>query len=462
MCSNNEEIMMIINNNKIEELMGRTFDTKNIDSILSKSKSLQNLSLEEVVVLLSIDDDENLQKIFQAASDVKEKIYGKRLVIFAPLYISNLCNNDCAYCGFRVSNKGVKRRVLTQDEIRNETEQLLRTGQKRVLLVAGEAYGKNQGLDYILESIKTVYSASDGKNTIRRLNVNIAPLTVPEFKRLKETDIGTYQLFQETYHQPTYKKLHLAGPKADYMRRLGTIDNAFKAGIDDVGIGILFGLYDYRYELLALISHIEYLEKEYGMGPHTISVPRLEPAFGAPITEQPPYPLSENDFKKVIAILRLAVPYTGLIMSTRENAEMRKKSFDLGISQISAGSKTNPGGYSEKESIEQFKLGDDRPLDELIYDICQSGYVPSFCTSCYRLGRTGLDFMEYAKPGDIKKKCLPNALLTFQEYLEDYGSDKTKAIGQKLIQKELAKMEDKEKYVTLLNSIKNKKRDIYV
>ncbi|MFH1428748.1 MAG: [FeFe] hydrogenase H-cluster radical SAM maturase HydG [Candidatus Margulisiibacteriota bacterium] len=454
---------MFIDHDRIESLIDQTPDRKTVGEILAKSKALKRLSMEEAAVLLSVEDNELLDEILHTAKEVKESIYGKRLVIFAPLYISNLCQNECLYCAFRVSNKDVARKALSQDEILKETEYLLKTGQKRVLLVSGEAYPK-EGLDYIIRSIETVYSARDGKNNIRRLNVNLAPLEVSEFKRLKDADIGTYQIFQETYHLPTYKKLHLRGPKADYEYRLTAIDRAFKAGINDVGIGILFGLYDYKFEVLALLAHVEHLEANFGMGPHTISVPRLEPATGSDIAANPPYPVSDKAFKKLIAVLRLAVPYTGLILSTRENAETRRAAFDLGISQISAGSRTNPGGYTEKESVEQFSLGDHRLLDEVIYDICEHGYIPSFCTSCYRLGRTGLDFMEYAKPGEIKKKCLPNALFTFNEYLEDYASPKTKEIGEKLIAREFEALppDIKEQARILLDRVKKGDRDLFV
>jgi 2-iminoacetate synthase len=451
---------MIVDDKRIEALINKTGSKKQVNDILQKSKQLQRLSLEEVAVLLNTNDTDSLHNVFQSAKNLKEKIYGNRLVIFAPLYISNLCNNECLYCAFRTSNKKIKRHALSQEEITAETKQLLQTGQKRVLLVAGEAYPK-EGLDYVLKSIETVYSASDGTSNIRRLNVNIAPLEIEEFKRLKEADIGTYQIFQETYHRDTYKKLHLKGQKSNYDYRLEAIDRAFDAGFDDVGVGILFGLYDYKYEVLALLSHIEHLENKYGMGPHTISVPRLEPATGSDIAATPPYPVSDHDFKKIISILRLAVPYTGLILSTRETAKTRREAFDLGISQISAGSKTNPGGYSNQESTTQFSLGDHRSLDEVIYDICEHEYIPSFCTSCYRLGRTGLDFMEYAKPGDIKKKCVPNALFTFKEYLDDYASEKTKILGEKIIKEQLHKLND-EKINNLFSKIKKGKRDLYV
>ncbi|MFH1684505.1 MAG: [FeFe] hydrogenase H-cluster radical SAM maturase HydG, partial [Candidatus Margulisiibacteriota bacterium] len=339
-------------------------------------------------------------------------------------------------------------------------EQIIKSGQKRILLVAGES----DSLDYVLESIKTIYSARDGKNNIRRLNVNIAPLEIEDFKKLKAAQIGTYQLFQEVYHRPTYAKMHPSGPKSDYDHHYSVMDRAFKAGIDDVGVGILFGLYDYKFEVLALMKHIEHLEKEFGMGPHTISVPRLEPATGSDVAAKPPYEVSDRNFKKIIAVLRLAVPYTGIILSTRENAEIRRAAFDLGVSQISAGSRTSPGGYSNDESQAQFSLGDHRPLDEVIYDICQQGYIPSFCTGCYRLGRTGLDFMEYAKPGQIKAKCLPNAVVTFQEYLEDYASDKTRELGDKIITENFAECPDNVKAKTdeMLTKVKAGERDLFV
>ncbi len=453
---------MIINNEKIQNALNYKPTHSELEEILSKSKRLERLSMQEVSVLLNTYDDGGVKSILQTANWVKNEIYGNRLVIFAPLYISNLCNNDCTYCAFRCTNTNIERKALSQEEILKETEVLLKTGQKRVLLVAGESYPK-EGIDYVLKAIDTVYAARDGKNNIRRLNVNLAPLEVEDFKKLKKHDIGTYQLFQETYHKETYAKLHLKGPKSNYDYRLTAIDRAFEAGLDDVGIGVLFGLYDHKYEVLALISHIEYLEEKFGMGPHTISVPRLEPATGSEIASTPPYPVSDEDFKKMIAILRLAVPYTGLILSTRETAEIRSEAFDLGISQISAGSKTNPGGYNDVDSMEQFSLGDHRSLDDVIYDVCLHGYIPSFCTSCYRSGRTGLDFMEYAKPGDIKKKCSPNALITFQEYLEDYASPKTKAIGEKTIAKGLADLPEKMKEFTIksIQKIKSGERDIF-
>jgi 2-iminoacetate synthase len=457
--------MISIDHDKLEKLIKKKPATAlQFDEILLKSKTLERLSLEEVALLLSVEDADLQKKVQLAAKDLKNEIYGKRLVVFAPLYISNLCNNDCAYCAFRAANKEMERRELTQKEIYDETVQLIKTGQKRVLLVSGESYRK-KGLDYVLDSIDTVYSAKDGKNSIRRVNVNIAPLDVDEFKKLKKHNIGTYQIFQETYHIPTYQKMHLSGPKKNYQFRLETITRAFEAGIDDVGIGVLFGLYDYKFEMLALLSHIEYLEAKYGMGPHTISVPRLEPATGSIIASAPPYPVTDEQFQMIVSILRLAVPYTGIILSTRETAETRREAFDLGISQISAGSRTNPGGYSEEKSLEQFSLGDHRELDEVIRDVCTHGYIPSFCTGCYRLGRTGHDFMELAKPGDIREKCLPNALFTFMEYLQDYASKETKAIGLAMIEKELqgsVPAAVKGLVESALQRIEAGKRDIYL
>ena len=442
-------------------------DKKEILDILTEAKRLEGISLEQTAKLLMVEDPELLEAIFHTASYVKDEIYGKRLVLFAPLYISNLCKNECLYCAFRATNKHLKRKALNQDEIAEEVAALIDQGHKRILMVAGESY-TGEGFDYVLKSIETIYSVNRGKGKeIRRANVNIAPLEVEEFKMLKDAKIGTYQLFQEVYHYDTYKKLHLGGPKRNYKYRLRAIDRAFQAGIDDVGIGILFGLYDYKYETIALRMHIRHLEKEFGMGPHTISVPRLEPADQSDISTNPPAPLSDRDFKKLIAVLRISIPYTGLILSTRENAEMRRDAFSMGISQISAGSRTNPGGYHvdpqdhDEGMAEQFSLGDTRPLDEVVRDVVQKGFIPSFCTSCYRSGRTGLDFMELAKPGEIKKFCAPNAVLTFMEYLNDYASEETKQEGMKLIEKTMKEINSPkiaEKYQQIVDG----ERDIIV
>jgi 2-iminoacetate synthase len=435
-----------------------------VREVIAKARELKGLDSAEVATLLQCNDPAVLEEMFHAAREVKESIYGNRLVLFSPLYISNLCQNDCQYCAFRVRNKKIQRRALTQEEIAEEVRHLVRTGHKRILLVAGEAYPQ-EGLDYIFKSIATIYGIREGKGEIRRVNVNIAPLTVEEFRELKASKIGTYQLFQETYHLPTYQQMHLRGPKADYHWRLDAIGRAFEGGIDDVGIGVLFGLFDFRFEVLAMIQHIRHLEKTYGVGPHTISVPRLEPADGSEVAANPPYPVADEDFKKIVAILRLAVPYTGIIMSTRETAKMRTETFALGVSQISAGSRTNPGGYSEGDrSGAQFQLGDHRSLDEVILDIVRMGYIPSFCTGCYRLGRTGEDFMDLAKPGLIKQFCLPNAILTFKEYLEDYAIPETRVEGFALIEKsigEIPSVQRRDETKKRLVQIEKGERDLY-
>ena len=437
---------------------------KQVREVIAKARELKGLESAEVATLLQCNDPAVLEEMFHAAREVKESIYGNRLVLFSPLYISNLCQNDCQYCAFRVRNKNIQRRALTQEEIAEEVRHLVRTGHKRILMLAGEAYPKD-GFDYILNSVETIYATREGKGEIRRVNVEIAPLTVEEFRRLKDSKIGTYVLFQETYYLPTYKKMHPSGPKADYQWRLNAMGRAFEGGIDDVGIGVLFGLYDFRFETLAMIQHIRHLEKTYGIGPHTISVPRLEPADGSEIATNPPYPVADEDFKKIVAILRLAVPYTGIIMSTRETAKMRAETFALGVSQISAGSRTNPGGYSEGDrSGAQFQLGDHRSLDEVIFDIVHMGYIPSFCTGCYRLGRTGEDFMDLAKPGLIKQFCLPNAILTFKEYLEDNATPETRVAGLVLIEKSIEEIpSDKRRDETKnrLIQIEQGERDLY-
>ncbi|MCD6459945.1 [FeFe] hydrogenase H-cluster radical SAM maturase HydG [bacterium] len=459
----------IIPEDKIHEIIekNRRVDKREILDILTEAKKLKGISLEHTAKLLMVEDNDLLEEIFQTASYIKNEIYGKRLVLFAPLYISNLCHNECLYCAFRATNKHLTRKILNQDEIAEEVTALIDQGHKRVLMVAGESYPK-EGFEYVLKSIDTIYSVNRGKGKeIRRVNVNVAPLEVEEFKLLKDAKIGTYQVFQEVYHYDTYKKIHLGGQKRNYKYRLRAIDRAFQAGIDDLGIGILFGLYDYRFEIIALRMHIRHLEKEFGLGPHTISVPRLEPADQSDIAKNPPAPVSDKDFKKLIAVLRISVPYTGLILSTRETPQMRREAFSMGISQISAGSRTNPGGYHvapenhEEGMAEQFSLGDTRPIDEVVRDVVKFGFIPSFCTSCYRSGRTGLDFMELAKPGEIKKFCAPNAVLTFMEYISDYASDETKQEGMKLIKqilKEINSPKIEKKYQQIIDG----ERDIIV
>jgi 2-iminoacetate synthase len=440
-------------------------DTGRIRATLAKAGEARGLDADDIACLVDISAPDLLDELFATAKQVKEHIYGKRLVIFAPLYISNMCSNECVYCAFRARNKEVKRRALSQNEIATETKALIDQGHKRVLLVAGESYPK-EGFDYILKSIDTVYSVHNHSGEIRRLNVNIAPLTVDEFHQLKDRNIGTYQIFQETYHHETYKNVHLAGKKADYDWRITSVDRAMEAGIDDVGIGVLFGLFDWRFEILAMIQHVRHLEQKFGVGPHTLSVPRLEPAIGSDIATHPPHPISDIDFRKLVAILRLAVPYTGIIMSTRESANIRRETFALGVSQISAGSRTNPGGYGSDERFEeaQFCLGDHRSLDEVIKDIAELGYIPSFCTACYRLGRTGKDFMDLAKPGDIRTHCDPNALGTFLEYLIDYASPATQEAGRNLISQTVEQKSgiEREQAETILAKVQSGKRDVFV
>ncbi|MBL7966529.1 MAG: [FeFe] hydrogenase H-cluster radical SAM maturase HydG [Prolixibacteraceae bacterium] len=440
-------------------------DPHKVSEVLNKAKEMKGLDLEDVAVLTNINDPLQLFELFETANHVKENIYGKRLVVFAPLYISNMCANECTYCAFRAKNKEIVRRALSQDEIRHETEMLIKQGHKRVLLVAGESYPK-QGFQYVIDSIATVYDAKVDKGEIRRVNVNVAPLELEEFKLLKDAKIGTYQLFQETYHHETYQNVHLGGKKRDYDYRVTALHRAMEAGIDDVGIGVLFGLFNFRFELLAMMQHIIELETVFGVGPHTISVPRLEPATGSDLAAHPPFAVADLDFRKIVAILRLAVPYTGIIMSTRETAQMRRETFALGVSQISAGSRTNPGGYTDslhEDDSSQFCLGDHRPLDEVIRDVAEMGYIPSFCTGCYRLGRTGQDFMDRAKPGDIKNHCNPNAVSTFQEYLMDYATYETRLIGEDLIDDVINSMHGvaRERALMLLEKVKKGNHDMY-
>jgi 2-iminoacetate synthase len=441
-----------------------TADPGRIRSVLAKSLELKGLDADDVSALATIRSTELMEALFATARRVKEDIYGRRLVLFAPLYISNHCCNECQYCAFRSSNTQLRRRILGQDEIAQETRAIIRQGHKRILLVAGES-GADDGFGYLLDAIATVYGVKEDNGEIRRLNVNIAPLPLEKFKRLKQAGIGTYQLFQETYHRKTYGAVHPRGPKADYDWRITAMDRAMQAGIDDVGIGVLFGLYDWRFEILALMQHIDHLERQYGVGCHTISVPRMEPALGSEIASAPPHPVSDEDFKKIVAILRLAVPYTGIIMSTRESAAIRAETFALGVSQISAGSRTQPGGYGGDwdAGAGQFQLGDHRPLAEVIKDVCDLGYIPSFCTACYRLGRTGQDFMDLAKPGLIKEKCAPNALSTFMEYLIDYGRPEMRGSGERAIARELRDMAPATQRLAkrLIGAVSDGRRDVF-
>lgn len=462
-----ENILVHIDEPQIDRLLQTTQPPApaRVREILAKALELKGLDSGDVATLIAVKEPGLLSELFTTARSVKQSIYGPRIVLFAPLYISNLCSNECLYCGFRAGNKEVTRRALSQDEIASEVKILVEQGHKRILLVAGESYPED-GFNYVLKAIDTVYKTVSGRGEIRRVNVNIAPLSLDEFRQLKDAGIGTYQLFQETYHRGTYALMHKGGRKKDYAWRIEAFDRAMRAGIDDVGIGVLFGLYDWRFEVLAMLSHISHLEDAFGVGPHTISVPRLEPTTGSDIACNPPYPLADEDFKKIVTILRLAVPYTGIIMSTRENEDIRRATLALGVSQISAGSRTNPGGYADgiMDENAQFQLGDHRGLDEVIRDLAALGYIPSFCTACYRLGRTGQDFMAVAKPGDIKYRCDPNALSTFLEYLIDYARPETRVAGEGAIASHIERLGSRERatVIEMLDRVRAGKRDVYV
>ncbi len=460
-----------IDDAKIEEILNesRNPDPAQVREVIHKAKALKGLSPVETALLLQTEDRDLIEAMQAAAREIKKAIYGNRLVLFAPLYIANYCSNNCLYCGFRRDNKDLKRVALTMEQIADEVRTLEQEGHKRLLMLCGE-HPSSSSLNYFIEAIETAYATRTKRGgEIRRINVEIAPLSVEGFKRLKAAKIGTYVLFQETYHHDTYKKMHPTGPKSNYLQRLTAMDRAQQAGINDVGIGALFGLYDYKFEVLGLLFHALHLDAEFGVGPHTISIPRLESALNAPAAVKPPMPVSDDDFKKLVAIIRLAVPYTGMILSTRETPEVRREVFELGVSQISAGSRTNPGGY--RKDLEggfraaQFNLGDTRTLDEVIHDITLKGHIPSFCTACYRLGRTGKDFMDLAKPGLIQKFCRTNAILTFKEYLENYAAPQTKKTGAALIEQLVADT-DKAAVQRILKSrlkrIEKGERDLYI
>ena len=434
--------------------------------ILAKAKEAKGLEQEEAAALLQMEDPDLMGEVFEAARGVKLKIYGKRLVLFAPLYLSNHCLNNCSYCGFRRDNRLIPRKRLTRPEIQAQVSELEKLGHKRLLLECGES--SLSDIDYVEEAIATIYATRTENGEIRRVNANIAATTVENYRRLKSAKIGTYQLFQETYHRATYEKMH-DGPKGDYERQILALDRAQEAGLNDVGLGVLFGLYDYKFEVLGLLSHARHLEEKFGMGPHTISVPRFRSARG--VSFLPPHPVTDGDFKRLVAVLRLCLPYTGMIISTRESMEMRTEAFSLGISQTSAGSRTSPGGYGAKRGGDekgspsaQFETADHRLPDEVIRSICEQGYLPSFCTACYRLGRTGKDFMDMAKPGDIQHLCGPNAILTFKEYLLDYAPEETRQVGEIALNRHLEEISNqslKEKTRERLEEMGKGKRDLY-
>ncbi len=431
-----------INDEEIRETLKYADENKNnlelVDSILEKAKKLKGLTHREASVLLACTDNDRVKKMYDMAEQIKKDFYGNRIVMFAPLYLSNYCVNGCLYCPYHAKNRHIPRKKLTQEEIKKEVIALQDMGHKRLAIEAGED-PVNNPIEYILDSIKTIYSIKHKNGAIRRVNVNIAATTVENYRKLKEAGIGTYILFQETYDKKAYEYLHPTGPKHDYCYHTEAMDRAMEGGIDDVGIGVLFGLDKYRYEFAGLLMHAEHLEAVHGVGPHTISVPRVKKADDIDPTEFD-NSLDDETFCKIAALIRIAVPYTGMIISTRETPEVREKIIRLGVSQISGGSRTSVGGYSEEErphDTEQFDVSDNRTLDEVVNWLMRAGYIPSFCTACYREGRTGDRFMQLCKSGQIQNCCHPNALMTLKEYLVDYASEDTKKIGDKLIEQEV-------------------------
>ena len=427
-----------------------------ISEIIEKAKERKGLTHREASVLLACDLPEKTQEIFALAEQIKKDFYGNRIVMFAPLYLSNYCVNGCTYCPYHLKNKHIARKKLTQDEIRREVIALQDMGHKRLALETGED-PVNSPIEYVLESIKTIYSIKHKNGAIRRVNVNIAATTVENYRKLKEAGIGTYILFQETYHKESYLELHPTGPKHDYNYHTEAMDRAMEGGIDDVGLGVLFGLDKYRYEFAGLLMHAEHLEAAFGVGPHTISVPRLKHADDID-PDQFDNGIDDDTFVKIVACIRIAVPYTGMIISTRENQKTRERVLHLGISQISGGSRTSVGGYCEPEpedaKSEQFDVSDTRTLDEVVRWLMEMDYIPSFCTACYREGRTGDRFMSLCKSGQIQNCCHPNALMTLKEYLMDYASPETKAIGDRLIDREVLNVPNEKARAVVLENLK--------
>jgi len=440
-------------------------DKEAVRKVIAKSLNKERLTLAETATLVQADDPQLVEEIKEGARQLKERVYGNRIVLFAPLYVGSLCTNDCQYCGFRTSNKAAERTSLNKEQLIKEVEALEDNGQKRLILVYGEH--PKYDADYIAEAAQTVYAVKKGNGEIRRVNINAAPLDIEGFKKVADAGIGTYQIFQETYHHDSYKKYHKGGKKADYDYRLTGLDRAQEAGLDDVGIGALFGLYDWRFEVLSLVRHTNHLEACYGVGPHTISFPRLQDASDINIDKN--YLVSDEEFTRLIAILRLAVPYTGLILTARENKEVRKEVMRFGVSQIDGGTKIELGAYSkdaDDQNIdkEQFRINDDRSLGEVIEELLEEDYLPSFCTACYRLGRTGEHFMEFSVPGFIKRFCSPNAILTLAEYLEDYASIKTFDKGWQMIEKNLQDLNGEANVPEIrdrLERIRKGERDLY-
>ena len=437
--------------------------------VLKKAEGCVRLEPEETAILLQNKDEETIREMYALAHRLKEEVYGDRIVFFAPLYISDECANNCVYCGFRASNRAIHRKTLTMDEIEREVSIMTGEGQKRTVLVYGES--PVTGIDFLCESIQKVYSVKSAHGEIRRANINCAPLTVEELIRLKDVGIGTFQVFQETYHHETYRRVHPKGTiKGHYRWRLYAMDRALKAGVDDVGLGVLFGLYDWRFEVMGLLYHTIHLEETFGgVGPHTISFPRITPATGTPYSEHPEYAVSDEDFKKLVVVLRLSVPYTGLICTAREPDRVRREVIPLGVSQIDGGTRIGVGAYQNSVRAnalpdqEQFSIGDDRPLDEIVQEVCGMGCVPSFCTACYRAGRTGDHFMKVAKSKFVHNYCIPNALFTLKEYLLDYASPEAREKGEETLRAHLERFKNDPSYdriVATLQRIEGGERDL--
>ena len=443
-------------------------DPKQVREILEKSLHLERLEPEETATLLNVEDPEMWEEMFATAKEVKRKVYGDRIVTFAPLYCSNYCVNNCLYCGFRRDNHLQKRRQLTIEEVRREAEALVSLGHKRLIMVYGEH--PTSDVDYIAQTIQTVYETKVGHGEIRRVNVNAAPLDIARYRVLKEVGIGTFQVFQETYHHETYRKLHPSGIKAHYRWRLYALHRAQEAGIDDVAIGALFGLYNWKFEVMGLLYHTIDLENHFGgVGPHTISFPRLEPAVNTPLAQESQYRVSDRDFKRLVTVIRLSVPYAGMIITAREPAHVRREVIPVGCTQTDASTRIGIGAYSERygeQELErqQFEINDPRSLDEVVRELANMGYITSFCTADYRCGRTGKYFMDITKKGKIHHFCMPNAILTFKEYLLDYASPETKETGEKIIAQKFAELDDRLKplITEYLQRIENGERDLRI
>ena len=449
-----------------EKLANNNPDKKQVEDIIAKSLAKNRLNMDEVAILLNATDKDLVEQIKQGARELKEKVYGNRIVLFAPLYVGSKCINDCKYCGFRTSNADAERTTLTDNELIKNVEALEDNGQKRLILVFGEHPKYNA--EFIAKTAQTVYSVKKGNGEIRRVNINAAPLSKEGFKTVKDAGIGTYQIFQETYHPEAYKFYHPRGTKANYENRLVSLDRAQEVMLDDVGIGALFGLYDWKFEVMSMIRHTNHLEACYNVGPHTISFPRIQDASNTIFNKE--NMVSDSDFARMVAILRLAVPYTGLILTARENAALRKEVMRYGVSQIDGGTKIEMGKYAQEEleeqelNSEQFRINDDRSLSDVIEELLSEDYLPSFCTACYRLGRTGEHFMEFSVPGFIKRFCSPNAILTLAEYLEDYGKQHIVEKGWQMIEQNLNSLNGSTNVPEIRNRlerIKNGERDLY-